>query len=1024
MATQINNYQIAKLVDANKVLGGAIDITGSADEMTSGLADGDFFLVQDASSGVPQKITAQVMQDYFSLQDVTVASSGTGYRLLFIDSSGEDREIVYVDDATLTFDADNQQLVVHSIQLAGTADLNGSLDFDGSSFDVDASSYFQVDAAAASHVKTTTGALVLSGAAGVTASSALSVSGAAGFDSTLTVTGAVHAKNTLRVDSTADLNGSLDFDGSSFDVDASSYFQVDAQAASHVKTNSGALILSGAAGVTASSALSVSGAAGFDSTLTVTGAVHAKSTLRADAAVDINSTADISDTLTLSKASGTALSISAGNIDAEGAADIADTLTLSKASGNGLVVASNADINGGIDVEGASDIADTLTLSKGSGNGLVVSSGARVDGALDLNGSVDFDGSSFDVDASSYFQVDAQAASHVKTNSGALILSGAAGVTASSALSVSGAAGFDSTLTVTGAVHAKSTLRADGAVDINSTADISDTLTLSKASGTALTISAGAIDAEGTADIADTLTLSKGSGTGLSVTANASIGGNLEITGDLSVNGATTTIDTTNLLVEDPLFVLAKNQTGSALFDQGFIAQRSGSNQAFIWDESDDVFAMVATEEAGSTAGNIAIASYAGVRMGALRADGAIDANSTSDFADTATFSKSSGFGIVVTADADIDGGLDVEGASDIADTLTLSKGSGNGLIVTSGAQVGGALDLNGSVDFDGSSFDVDASSYFQVDAQAASHVKTNSGALVLSGAAGVTASSALSVSGAAGFDSTLTVTGAVHAKSTLRVDSAADLNGSLDFDGSSFDVDASSYFQVDAAAASHVKTTSGALILSGAAGVTASSALSVSGAAGFDSTLTVTGAVHAKSTLRADGSVDINSTADISDTLTLSKASGTGLSVTSDATIGGDITLNGTSADDAALSDLFYFQGGSNVVKKESLADMIDLAKSDGIQISSGLVSIDYVEQLFMSSSLTAGISASLSNEPLADSLHVYLNGLLQLKSGSISGNTNFDYRVDGSGASQVVVMVGGTIDADDVIQIKYIKK
>jgi hypothetical protein len=74
MATQINNYQIAKLVDANKVLGGAIDITGSADEMSSGLADGDFFLVQDASSGVPQKIQAQVMQDYFSKIDVQVVS--------------------------------------------------------------------------------------------------------------------------------------------------------------------------------------------------------------------------------------------------------------------------------------------------------------------------------------------------------------------------------------------------------------------------------------------------------------------------------------------------------------------------------------------------------------------------------------------------------------------------------------------------------------------------------------------------------------------------------------------------------------------------------------------------------------------------------------------------------------------------------------------------------------------------------------------------------------------------------------
>ena len=39
---------------------------------------------------------------------------------------------------------------------------------------------------------------------------------------------------------------------------------------------------------------------------------------------------------------------------------------------------------------------------------------------------------------------------------------------------------------------------------------------------------------------------------------------------------------------------------------------------------------------------------------------------------------------------------------------------------------------------------------------------------------------------------------------------------------------------------------------------------------------------------------LDLNSTADISDTLTLSKGSGTGLSVTSDATVGGTNRVTG----------------------------------------------------------------------------------------------------------------------------------
>ena len=86
------------------------------------------------------------------------------------------------------------------------------------------------------------------------------------------------------------------------------------------------------------------------------------------------------------------------------------------------------------------------------------------------------------------------------------------------------------------------------ALDLNSTADISDTLTLSKGSGTGLSVTSdatiggtlgvtgittmsAALDLNSTADISDTLTLSKGSGTGLSVTSDATVGGTLGVTG-------------------------------------------------------------------------------------------------------------------------------------------------------------------------------------------------------------------------------------------------------------------------------------------------------------------------------------------------------------------------------------------------------------------------------------------------------------------------------------------------------------
>jgi len=91
-------------------------------------------------------------------------------------------------------------------------------------------------------------------------------------------------------------------------------------------------------------------------------------------AVDINSTADISDTLTLSKPTGTGLSVTAdasvggtlgvtgvstlGEIDASGVADIADTLTLSKATGTGLQVDADANFDG--EVSAASLVSNSI----------------------------------------------------------------------------------------------------------------------------------------------------------------------------------------------------------------------------------------------------------------------------------------------------------------------------------------------------------------------------------------------------------------------------------------------------------------------------------------------------------------------------------------------------------------------------------------------------------------------------------------------------------------------------------------
>ena len=51
---------------------------------------------------------------------------------------------------------------------------------------------------------------------------------------------------------------------------------------------------------------------------------------------------------------------------------------------------------------------------------------------------------------------------------------------------------------------------------------------------------------------------------------DATFGRNVTVTGDFTVNGTTTTVNTTNLNVEDPLIKLAKANDGSDTLDIGF----------------------------------------------------------------------------------------------------------------------------------------------------------------------------------------------------------------------------------------------------------------------------------------------------------------------------------------------------------------------------------------------------------------------------------------------------------------------
>jgi hypothetical protein len=103
------------------------------------------------------------------------------------------------------------------------------------------------------------------------------------------------------------------------------------------------------------------------------------------------------------------------------------------------------------------------------------------------------------------------------------------------------------------------------------------------------------------------ITIGTGSGTaniGIgSATSTVTINNDLVVQGDLTVNGDVTTLNTATMNVEDNIFVLNSNVTGTPSVDAGIEVERGTStNASLIWSESDDIWT------AGLAGSEIAIA--------------------------------------------------------------------------------------------------------------------------------------------------------------------------------------------------------------------------------------------------------------------------------------------------------------------------------------------------------------------------------------------------------------------------------
>ena len=179
---------------------------------------------------------------------------------------------------------------------------------------------------------------------------------------------------------------------------------------------------------------------------------------------------------------------------------------------------------------------------------------------------------------------------------------GSSNLTATGTISLGATSFNDNAITNVGDI-ALDSISADG-TDIN--------VAVSDNSATAFTIKQGSdnylvID---TANSSESVAIGTGiSGTAISIghsTSETTVNDNLTVTGDLTVNGATTTVDTTNTTVKDNLLELNSGASSNSN-DSGIIIQRgsTGNDALFIWDESEDKFALGTTTDNASSTGNL-----------------------------------------------------------------------------------------------------------------------------------------------------------------------------------------------------------------------------------------------------------------------------------------------------------------------------------------------------------------------------------------------------------------------------------
>ncbi|MDC3384553.1 hypothetical protein OAW24_00050 [bacterium] len=121
----------------------------------------------------------------------------------------------------------------------------------------------------------------------------------------------------------------------------------------------------------------------------------------------------------------------------------------------------------------------------------------------------------------------------------------------------------------------------------------------------------------------------------------------LVVSGNLTVNGATSTVSSTNTTMTDSLIELGNGTTGSPAGDAGIVIERGDESNVFMgWDDSASSFAFGTTTATGSSTGALTV-TPAAVSTGALTITNASNSGGTARNVYQSTSAPTSGDGAV-----------------------------------------------------------------------------------------------------------------------------------------------------------------------------------------------------------------------------------------------------------------------------------------------------------------------------------------------------------------------------------------